>query len=387
MRPSKTHIGIIAAILATLTIFILMSVRFNIKGHFEGLYFLRDKKAGEYELADHLFVGESQRLIWSINLDRGQLSFIGDLLRGNDEGLPHLNCDWNPKDGSGMVWSYLGDGTRLVTYFGRYLDDDDEVHGLFVGGGLPETVSHDINYNMNNSGMTYGDSKRWYHIWCSVNEGIVSTGDKDVLTPAHWKFLGSRALHRDSKSVSLTSSHSVLLDNQPVRIDRRASFTAGETYFNLEIKISNNGKRAINYSYYYGDEPWVGYYGTSLGDVGWVKDRLVNYEEEIDSRKYTYAGIADVGNSVIGEQPVYTNLANFIEWFGEEIPEVYFSNTPGALPKPGSKIPLESNERFVGLQWQRTLLPGASSTIRLAIGMAQYNPATGIPVKPSTTWK
>lgn len=387
MRPSRACLVIAAIIFAAFVLFVLVFVRFNIKGHFEGLYFLRDKSAGQYELADHLFVGESRRLLCGINLEGGRFRFIRNLLYGNRENQPHLHCEWNPKDGSGMVSSYLADGSELVTYFGRYLDDDDEVHGLFVGGGLPETVSHDMNYNMNNSGMTYGDGKRWYHIWCSVNEGISPLGAKKVLTPAHWEFLDSRVISRNTKNVAITSSHMVMLDHIPVRIDRRVNFNAGETYFTLEIKIENKGNAPVSYIYDYGDEPWVGYYGTSLGDVGWVKDRLINYEEEIDSRKYSYAGIADVGNRVIGEQPVYTNLANFIEWFGVELPIVYFVNTQGDTPKPGARIPLQSNERFIGLQWQRSLLPGETSTIRLAIGMAQYNPATGIPVKPYTTWK
>ena len=56
------------------------------------------------------------------------------------------------------------------------------------------------------------------------------------------------------------------------------------------------------------------------------------------------------------------------------------------MPQPGNKIPLDSNERFLGLVWERTLQPAESFTIRLAVGMAMLNPKTGIPGKPQTRW-
>lgn len=384
---SKKILAFLAIISAVLIITLLVTVRFNIKGHFEGFFLLRDKVSGKYEFADHLFVGKGSRLVYGLDLTAPKYRLLNAFFSAHREDMVHLHCDWNPYDGSGMVSNQLADGTRLVTYFGRYLDDDEEVHGLFVGGGLPDTVSANANYNMNRSGMTYFDGKRWYHIWCSVNEGIGPAGREVMLTPAHWKFLGSRVVSKSDRNVELSSSHSVLINNLPVRIDRRVNFTAGETWFNLEITITNNGDKPLHYNYVYGDEPWVGYYGTALGDVGWVKDRLVNHEEVLDSLKYSYAGLVDSGNRVIGERPVYTNLANFIEWFGAERPMVYFADRGGYPPLPGTKKPLESNERFIGLEWARPLSPGESASIRLAIGMAAFDPGLGLPVKPATTWK
>ncbi|HZV82268.1 MAG TPA: hypothetical protein VFF53_08880 [Geobacteraceae bacterium] len=377
----------LAALSAALFIYLFLNVRFNVKGHFEGFYLLHDSEAGKYEFADHLFVGEGKSLIYGKDFTLFQQSIVSKYLQSHNDDRPHLHCEWNPRDGSGVVSQYFSNGTQLVTYFGRYLDGDEEVHGLFVGGGMPETVATNTNYNMNNSGMTFGDGKRWYHIWCSVNEGIGPSNSDRMLTPSKWKFLGSRVEKKSDSNVVITSSHSVAINNVPVRIDRRVNFTAGESYFTLEISITNKGTSPVTYEYNYGDEPWVGYYGTSLGDVGWVKDRLINYEEVVDSSKYSYAGIVDSGNRVIGEQPVYTNLANFIEWFGNERPVVYIANEGGNPPPPGRKIPLESNERFIGLEWERPLLPGETAKIQLAIGMAAYDPRLGVPVKPATTWK
>jgi hypothetical protein len=220
------------------------------------------------------------------------------------------------------------------------------------------------------------------------SEGLGSAVTNSTLTPAKWEFIGSGVESRSKDNVVIASEHKAVIDGVPVNISRKMHFTAGETYFTLEIRITNTGSEPLSYNYFYGDEPWVGYYGTSLGDVGWVKDRIVPYEEMIDTKKYSYIGMADIGNRVIGEQPRYTNLANFLEWFGPEQPEAaYFTNDMNSMPKADKKIPLQSNERFVGLVWERRLDPAESATIRLAIGMAAFNPKTGIPEKPPTAWK
>lgn len=386
-KKKKILLLALAALASGLLFAVFQNIRFNIKGNFEGIYLLRDRIAGKYEVTDDLFVGEGKALVYGKDFTLVQQDVISRYMSSQRDDCPHLRCEWNPRDGSGRVSQSFPNGTSLVTYFGRYLDGDEEVHGLFVGGGMPDTVASDMNYNMNNSGMTFGDGKRWYHIWCSVNEGIGPPYSGDMLTPSRWKFLGSQVESRSDSRVVISSSHSVVISTVPVRIDRRATFRAGETYFTLEISITNQGSSPVVYEYNYGDEPWVGYYGTSLGDVGWVRDRLMNYEEVVDSSRYNYAGIVDRGNPVIGEKPIYTNLANFIEWFGSERPFVYIANEGGKPPLPGKKIPLESNERFIGLEWERTLQPGETAKIRLAIGMATFDPKLGVPVKPATTWK
>lgn len=384
----KKRILVICIILAALTAGINHFVVFNIAGQFEGFYLTRQIGSNGYEFSDHLIVGQDKNLLFAHNLSDSYYRMARRLFPKLGNGSNHLHLEWNPWEGSGLVSSSFPDGTGLVTYLGRYLDGDKEVHGLFVGGGVPETVKNSSNYNMNNSGVTYFNGNRWFHVWCSVNEGIGSAVTGTTLTPSQWEFIGSGVEQRTSQQITMTSSHKAVIDGVPLRIHRRMHFTAGEDYFTLAITIENNGSEPFTYNYLYGDEPWVGYYGTSLGDVGWVKDRIVPYEELIDTKKYSFIGMADIGNRVIGEQPVYTNLANFLEWFGPEQPKTaYFTNDMNQMPKADKKIPLESNERFVGLMWERLLKPAESATIRLAIGMAAFNPKTGIPEKPPTAWK
>ncbi len=365
-------------------------VDFHITDHFEGIYLLKGDSKNRFLVTDHLFVGHEKKIILSKTFDSNYCNLSKKLSHCRKNPKNHLHVVWNRSDGSGYVSNQFSDGSGLVTYLGRFIDDDtnNEVHGLFVGGELPETLENISRYKMNDSGMTYFDNKKWYHIWCSVNEGIGSPLTGVNIQPSKWEYIGSGIESQTSEKVVITSSHKVVIDGIPVKIDRKCTFTAGEPYFTLEILITNIGTKLLFYNYLYGDEPWIGEYGNSLGDVGWVKDRIVNYEEMIDTSKYSFIGMADLGNRVIGEKPVYTNLANFIEWFGSEKPNyAYFTNKLEHFPTNAGTVPLDSNERFEGLQWDRFLAPKESATIRIAIGMAKFNPKTGIPEKPQTSWK
>lgn len=374
-----TALGILALLLTVL----FCTVRFDFKGHFDGIFLLQGREGWKYELKDDLYVGDGDRVIWSIDFDDPGFRLFQDL-HTFKPGEAHLYYEWDAKDGSGFVRNFLGDGTQVLTCFGRYMGDDKEyVHGLFVGGGLPASVTGGDNVFMDETGMAYYDRTRWYHVWCNVNEGIIS-GTGQPLAPSNWKFLGSKVIDESSKTLAIASHHEVDLDGVPLRIERHVYLNAGDTYFVLTIKVTNIGTAPARYTYLYGDEPWVGNYGSSRGNVGWVKDRLIEYETRLDSTKYSYAGFYDYGNSAAGEEHNFTGTANFIEWFGGDRPMVYFSNDSGVLnDTSGKKIPLSSNTRFIGLVWgPRLLAPQQSNYYTLAVGMAGHDPRTGFPVKP-----
>lgn len=148
---------------------------------------------------------------------------------------------------------------------------------------------------------------------------------------------------------------------------------AGETYFILGIKITNIGQRDGNYYYLYADEPWLGNFGSSDGDAGWVSDRKILYEEAINPQLYSFAGMVDQGNEAIGEHGGFTPAANFIEWLGPEIPDgVFLANQYNGFQHPLSQlVPLAGDTRSLGMYWgPRVLRPGESNTFFLAIGMA-----------------
>jgi hypothetical protein len=152
-------------------------------------------------------------------------------------------------------------------------------------------------------------------------------------------------------------------------------------------KISNAGHTPVSLRYAYGDEPWVGNFGSSRGNVGWLKDEIVLTERDIDTRRNSFAGMFDYGNELVGEGHDYTGKANFIEWDPASRPEkAYFSNIMGGITNFQNPIPLSSaTSRFIGLVWgPLTIGPQQSFTFTLAVGMAGNEPISGLPLKPKT---
>lgn len=384
LRLPSPGYGVIA-FFAVLFLLLVTCIRFDMTGHFNGIFLLKGRHDWRFELKDDLYVGDGDRIIYSLSFNAPRYR-LARLLHGRTSGTPRLYYEWDVNEGSGFIRNFLADGTQLLTSFGRFVDDNNQhVHGLFVGGGMPESVTGGDNVSMNNTGMSHFDGRRWYHIWCNVNEGFISLDRTRASEPGAWKFLGSKVLNESGSTLVVSSSHLAQFEGVPLRVDRYVYFTVGDTFFTLTIKVTNLGSSPAGFIYLYGDEPWVGDYGTSRGDVGWVSDGLVNYETKIDSLKYTYAGMFHYGNSAFDEGHNFTLKANFIEWFGPTRPDVYFANLEGPLQDSAGlrKIPLKSNSRFIGLEWPcRFLMPQQSISYNLAIGMAGYDPVRKLPVKP-----
>ena len=386
LRTGRKKLLYSAAILGLIVLMAGLVVRFNVKGHFEGIFLLKGKGHYLYELRDDLYLGDTPRLIYAFNFDDPRYR-IAHLFDRNKHEVPYLEFEWNAKDGEGYVRNYLPGGGQLVTNFSRFTDElEGAPTGLFVGGGMPASLMEDNHAMLNKTGMAYFNGKRWFHIWCNANEALLPAQTLVPVFPSQWKFLGSEVLDSSHKKLTLSSSHEITIDNVPLRMDRVAFFKAGEPYFILSVRIKNIGNQFVSYSYLYGDEPWLGNFGSSKGNVGWTKDGLVKQVGPIDTKKHDYAGMFDYGNDLIGEGHDHTLMANFLEWRSNENLGAYFANSPYEKYDPANHSPLESNGRFIGLQWWGDLKPGDSQRYYLAIGMAGLNPKTGMPVKPEVDW-
>jgi hypothetical protein len=385
MKLSHLIFAITVILLLTAALF----SHFNFEGDFDGIYLLKGPPGKLFELKDDILLGEYERLIAKI-----EFQAFHERWRSKDktgDGHPYLKYQWSRKTGKGYFISFFPDGTKFLACFGRYLDDfKNPVKGLFVGGGLPKSHYETAEVKMNQTGVAFFSGKEWHHLWCNANEAIFSSADATKqITPGQWEFLGSKVLFASQFRLALKSSHLAKVGQIPVKIDRYLIYHAGDRFFTLINRLTNTGDSPLCYHYTYGDEPWVGDYGSSEGNVGWTRERLYNYEDMIDTRKNSYAGMFDYGNPVIGEKPVnFTGLANFLEWQGDNLPTTaYFSNRLGILPSETAKVPLsDKTNRVLMLQWDsRTLLPGQSGTMILTIGMAENDPKSGIPRKPAVT--
>ena len=376
----KLFIGGMAAT-AFILLVTLSCLDFSSEGHLLGLYLLKGQGGGSLRITDDVYLGEEEQVLAGIDFE-----WLHNLLQArSDQDRPHLQLTWNEADGQGYVRNYLGADKILMTSFSRYRDSDNRyTHGLFIGGAFPDAI---LDGSKNNSGMSYFDGQNWSHIWCNTNEGIGSTVTPHRYSPSEWRFLGSRIVSQSDEHLVLTSDHEIEVDGVLLQMQRRVEMTAGVPDLNLTVRIFNPGNGIGRYFYYYGDEPWLGDFGSASGDIGWVDGRMIEYEETIDPKTVSAAGMADFGSSVLGEGHDFGHAANFISWLGPDKPDiVFFANQyDGFAHDPQVRVPLQGDGRSIGMYWgPRTLTPGQNQLFTLAIGMAEQNPATGMPRIPTT---
>lgn len=361
----------------TVAFLLLTKVSVDIHGNWEGIFLLEGRKDAWVEVTDDLLLGDGARLIaW---IDFASLK-VAD---STSKKIPRLEFRWNEEDGSGFVRNILPDGRIIFTSLGRFGDGQERrVRGTFVGGGLPESSASTSDSGKNETGMAYFDGTRWFHLWCNVNEALLSSDDSaPPNSPDRWGYLGSRVLNSSSSRLSLTSRHEVVVDNVTLQVDRFIHFRAGDPYFRLSVRIQNPSDTPVRYTYVYGDDPWLGDFGTSEGNVGWTRDGVVATERFVDTKTDRFIGMADIGSPFLPRRK-FTGMANFVEWLGPNIPDLaYFSNSLDMPSKDGA--PLVSNERYLSVEWgPRTLEPMETHVFYLAVGMASVDRTTGRIVKP-----
>lgn len=363
---------------------------FNFYGDWEGLYLMRGANGYRYEITDDLFPDGVHRLI--VQIPTGWLARYFSIARTcNASSGNCMQYEWNEQAGRGFILNRHADGKKLLMCFSRFKDDSGLTpSGIFIGGGLPEYEEENPAVKLNETGMAFFNGKQWYHIWCSVNEAIASgLNPQNIYFPSQWKYLRSRVLEQGDDHITISSTHELTVEGVPLQVNKYLFYRAGEQYFTLVTQMTNVGSKPTSFYYTYGDEPWLGNYGTSGGNIGWRKGALITHEGEIDTRNNSYVGMFDYGNSAVGEGHDFTGLANFIEWRDDSRPDmVYFSNTvAGFSSKKPEEVPLTSpTNRFVGLQWgPRVLKPGQAVSYTIAVGMANNNPVTGFPEKPETS--
>jgi len=359
-------------------------VDIEIRDQYFGIFILKKADGFGFEIVNDIYPTELKRKIISFDFHPLTKSFF--VRKNNRNVYPRLNYIWDKRRGRGFVVNYLDEDKILLTVLSRYKTDTDETpNGVFIGGELPETEFDRETNRMNNTGMAYYDGSRWYHIWCNSNEGLASGTTMESIPITTWKFLGSEVLEATSAQLVIKSMHSVVSDGNPLYIERFGIFLAGKPYMILVQRITNVGNNIASYYYVYGDEPWLGNYGSSIGNIGWVQDHLIKYEEEVDPKKYKYFGFYDYGNDVIGEGHNFTGMANFIEWLYDE-PDVAFivNQENGKIEKAKKNKPLNSQlSRFIGGQWGPVYLqPKGVQVMALAVGMAFGGKEGSIPIKP-----
>jgi hypothetical protein len=382
------HFLFIAVAVTSVCIALLTTkIEFNFNPAVEGFFILEGEKGHWLELTDDLVPEDARRLIWA--MPQHPFSNTVESTKCENLSKPCIDFKWDKKNGRGFIKNTWPDGSKLVINLSRFKDSNGKYpSGIFIGGGLPPSDPDYLFMNNEATGMTYFNGQRWYHVWCNTNEGMVSPSAPFLPSyPSDWVFKGSWVRENNGRDLTLESRHSLKLNGVPLDANRMLFYTAGNSYVILATEFTNRGTVPLSFQYLYGDEPWVGDFGSSAGDVGWMEQELILTEQSIDTKKHTYLGMFDYGNELAGENHRFTGIANFIEWEKSERPnEAYISNFSGGIINPDKVVPLVSlTNRFIGMQWgPRTLKPGESFSFTIAVGMADRDPKTGFPVKPKT---
>jgi hypothetical protein len=348
------------------------------------LYFVKAED-GKLKVTNDLRFDEASRLLFMVDASC-VLRFFEEFATAVTR-KPVLELTWNKEEGNGVIKEYRPDGTNFLIVLSRYSEQEGRPRGLFIGGDLPYgDVERWLDKSRNNTGIAFHDGSSWRHIWCSINEALtIKDLDNLSIGPWRWRYMGSRVLKSTNKEIILESIHElrIVRGSKPLHLMMRRflSKRSGDDYILLKVELKNLADEPVYYNYSFGDEPWVGEFGNSIGDVGWTEGKVFRFEGYVSPLKYRYAGIWDRGNPEAGEPERFSNYANFIEWLDNTPTVVYFSNS---FTDVDENRPLNSfDNRILNLLWlYQVLMPGESKTYTLALGMARPEPHTGLPMKP-----
>jgi hypothetical protein len=206
------------------------------------------------------------------------------------EAGPSIDNGWDPTSGRGVVRVRTGAGEtaeiQLQNGFEGYTG------GLVLGG------HGSSGYRVWPRGAA--PSEKPLAIWCAQDESILlaSSGREygygwsenfgRGADGVPLRYLGGRVLEDAPDRLVLASANGAL----PFRVDRWMSLDAGGTPL-FRVRITNSGEDPIAFDFWTGDDPWVGEYGASKGDLGWTSRGIVTHEGAADLLPGECLGIAD----------------------------------------------------------------------------------------------
>lgn len=288
---------------------------------------------------------------------------------------PLLRMNWNPATGRGSVLQVLESGDRLRTAF----------HMVFPGytGGLIIGSMNGSGYGLFPREPIHGFKR--INVFCAQDESIWDLAQKVEYTYGWSENFGTG---KDGKRLEYIRGE--VVEQGPRRIVLRSENAGGcyrvrkVAYTRLDVpwwilatRISNQCDRSVRFDFFSGDDPWIGLYRSSDGDVGWTPDGLVRRERVLGPGQFTAGGFYDLGNQALGQKEgSFSNQANFI-LLDPAVPlpgQTFFANRFAHRPEEiDPKRPLDNKSlTALNLGWRGLkLAPGQDFTVAFAIGLAR----------------
>jgi hypothetical protein len=300
---------------------------------------------------------------------------------------PGFFVGWDPVSGKGRVAQRMPNGDAYVLCLQcRY---PGYAGGLWIG-------------SMSGSGLLWIPKRpppgfRTLNIFCAQDESILDE-DTAVEYDSGW----SENFGRGDDGVRLDYVEGAVLEDGEagdvvlrstnrkdcIEVTRYLLWPRAAEHVVLSSTIRNVCDMTKRLAFWTGEDPWIGRYLSSDGDVGWYSGGLVPTEKSIDGAEFVHGGMYDLGNELLGQssQP-FSNAANFIA-LDPSLPKpshVLFANAFAHDPAEiDPRRPLD-NESLTALNigWPGLRLDaGATVHFRYALGRAHTGASGTTPTVP-----
>lgn len=302
---------------------------------------------------------------------------------------PRLQSLWDPATGRGEVRHFYASGDILRTCF--HCEHRGYTGGLIIG-------------NESGSGMGLYPRQpirgfKMINVFCAQDESIWDLDQNKEYTYGWSENFGTggdgeRLVYGRGRVLEDTGNLLVLQSENSggcYRVTKVAHTRAGARWWILATRVTNSCDKPVRFHFFSGDDPWLGMYRSSDGDVGWTLQGLVRQEMALGLGLFTAGGLYDLGNRALGQKEAgFSNQANFF-LLDPAVPLsdlALFANAfAHSLKDVDPKRPLDNKTlTALNLGWiQRTLQPGQGFTTAMALGLAHTGEPGEIPRLPRIT--
>lgn len=294
---------------------------------------------------------------------------------------------WDPRTGKGVV---------------RQRFDDGAVASVCLHCGFPGYTGGLVIGSYSGSGFEYRPPKpqRGFdalNVFCAQDESIWDRASSEEYTYGWSENFGTgrdgRRLEYVSGQVDERGPERVVLRSRNrggcYQVDKALLWPREARYLVIRSELRNVCEEPVTFDFWTGDDPWLGRYRSSEGDVGYTDRALVRVESRIEPRAFRYGGVYDLGNTAAGEQEgAYSGAANFImpRPGGRPPDRIYIANRfahTDAEFTPGRPLDNKSMLAF-NLGWLAVELGSAESlSLVYALGLARSEGAPQPPEVPA----
>ena len=299
---------------------------------------------------------------------------------------PWLENAWNPETGRGVVTHHQpGEGT-LTTSF--HVGFPGYTGGLVIGGygssGLawrperPMPGFPSINvFCAQDESIWDRDEGREYSYGWSENFGTGEDGER-------MSYVAGRVLEATDERLVLSSENS----GGCYHVRKLAATWASSRFWTIASRITNRCDHPVHFDFFTGDDPWLGTYKSSDGDIGWTPQGALRNETRFAPGEFTAGGLWDLGNESLGQTPdAFSSQASFVA-LDPTLPLPDEANFANRFAHDKTEIdperPLDNRTMTaMNLGWvERRLGPGESMDVAFALGLAITGDAAVPPPLP-----